>query len=46
MRFEDYCVIADRWRQTSCGLCGGADLTCDGNVDWNDVRELAAHWLW
>jgi predicted outer membrane repeat protein len=27
VRFEDYCVIADRWRQTSCGLCGGADLT-------------------
>ncbi|MHC4474855.1 MAG: right-handed parallel beta-helix repeat-containing protein [Planctomycetota bacterium] len=43
--FEDYCVIADRWPETSCGLCGGADLTCDGNVDWNDVRELAAHWL-
>jgi predicted outer membrane repeat protein len=45
VHFEDYCVIADRWRQTSCGLCGGADLTCDGDVDWNDVRELAAHWL-
>ncbi|MHC4864383.1 MAG: choice-of-anchor Q domain-containing protein [Planctomycetota bacterium] len=44
--FEDYCVIADRWRETSCGLCGGADLTCDGNVDWNDVRELVAYWLW
>ncbi|MHC4474860.1 MAG: right-handed parallel beta-helix repeat-containing protein [Planctomycetota bacterium] len=44
--FEDYCVIAERWRETSCGLCGGADLTCDGNVDWNDVRELVAHWLW
>ncbi|MHC4474861.1 MAG: choice-of-anchor Q domain-containing protein [Planctomycetota bacterium] len=43
--FEDYCVIADRWRETSCGLCGGADLTCDGNVDWNDVREIVAHWL-
>jgi predicted outer membrane repeat protein len=43
--FEDYCVIAARWLQTSCGLCGGADLTCDEDVDWNDLRELAANWL-
>ncbi|MHC4474856.1 MAG: right-handed parallel beta-helix repeat-containing protein [Planctomycetota bacterium] len=44
--FEDYCVIGERWRQTSCGLCGGADLTCDGEVNAYDLKELADNWLW
>ncbi len=43
--FEDYCVIAEQWPQTSCGLCGGADLTCDGNVDFNDLKEWVNNWL-
>jgi len=29
----------------ACGACGGADLTCDGNVDGDDLKELADNWL-
>jgi hypothetical protein len=28
-----------------CGLCSGADLTGDGNADWDDVTELVKNWL-
>jgi len=24
---------------------GGANMTCDGNVDWNDLRVLTDWWL-
>jgi hypothetical protein len=43
--FADFSRFALYWRDTYCGDCGGADLTCDGNVDWNDLLELVAHWL-
>jgi len=28
-----------------CDDCGGADLTGDGRVTWDDLRELAYYWL-
>jgi len=37
--------FALHWGDSGCGACGGADLTCDGNVDFNDLRELLANWL-
>jgi hypothetical protein len=43
--FGDHAVFAWYWMETGCGLCGGADLTGDGNVDWNDLRESAENWL-
>jgi hypothetical protein len=43
--FVDYALFALHWLEKSCGACGGADLTCDGGVDFNDVRELADSWL-
>ncbi len=42
---EDFCLFAAHWRQTACGACGGADLTCDGNVDWADLKVLTDNWL-
>jgi parallel beta-helix repeat protein len=41
----DFSRFALYWRNSGCNECGGADLTCDGNVDFNDLRELFAYWL-
>ncbi|MHC4184553.1 MAG: hypothetical protein ACYSR4_01295, partial [Planctomycetota bacterium] len=43
--FGDYCAVAEYWLETSCGFCGGADVTCDGDVDWDDLSELLDWWL-
>jgi hypothetical protein len=41
----DFNLLAGQWMNTSCGLCNGADLTCDGNVDLYDLSELLDYWL-
>ena len=41
----DFSTLALHWGETNCGRCAGADLTCDGNVDWNDMQDLADRWL-
>lgn len=41
----DLCNFALNWRRTACGTCGGADLTGDGNVDFDDWRQLTDNWL-
>lgn len=41
----DFAAFAVHWPNTVCDDCGGADLTGEGNVDWNDLREFAANWL-
>jgi hypothetical protein len=46
--FFDYSGFAVRWSDTGCGspgFCGGADITEDGVVDANDLREFAENWL-
>jgi hypothetical protein len=45
VNFEDFAIFAPRWRDTGCGTCGGADLTGDANVDYDDLRQLALNWL-
>jgi subtilisin family serine protease len=48
VNFVDFAVLVNRWLETDCDIpywCGGADLTGDGNVDWDDLRELADNWL-
>jgi len=42
---RDLCEFALHWGESNCGRCDGADMTCDGIVDWNDVREFVAYWL-
>ena len=41
----DYAMFAERWQDTSCGTCGAADLTGDGKVAIDDLREFAKNWL-
>lgn len=41
----DYARFAQRWLDTVCDDCGGADFTGDGRVDRNDLWELAEQWL-
>lgn len=41
----DLCTFALNWRRIACGSCEGADLTGDGNIDFNDWQELVANWL-
>jgi len=41
----DYALLAKRWQDAVCNECGGADLTGDGRVTGEDLRELAYNWL-
>ena len=44
----DYAIFAERWLEPdSSFFCGdgGTDLTNDGNIDLNDLIELADNWL-
>ena len=36
----DLALLITYWPQTDCGLCGGADLTGDGNVDRDDLHRF------
>jgi hypothetical protein len=41
----DFAAFAGHWLETSCGECGGADLTGEGDVDMNDLEQFIANWL-
>lgn len=43
--YADFALVSKRWEEESCGACGGADLTGDGNVNMEDVKILANNWL-
>jgi hypothetical protein len=43
--FFDFAQFAQQWFATDCELCGGADLTGEGNVDCNDLSVLTKTWL-
>ncbi|MCP4612545.1 MAG: hypothetical protein GY845_27925 [Planctomycetes bacterium] len=45
--FVDFAVFAERWLSSDNSFlwCGGADLTNDGKVDIEDLREFASNWL-
>jgi hypothetical protein len=43
----DFCIFGQRWLgNDSSFFCGraGTDLTNDGKVDFNDLKELAENW--
>jgi hypothetical protein len=42
---SDFAGFALNWLESGCGLCGGADLTGDGNVGIEDLEVLAGNWL-
>jgi parallel beta-helix repeat protein len=41
----DLAMFAAHWPEIGCGTCGGAELTGDGKVGVDDLRELVANWL-
>ena len=41
----DLAMFAAHWPEIGCGTCGGAELTGDGEVGLDDLRELVANWL-
>ena len=45
VNMADFAYLAGYWGRTSCGQCGGTDLTGDGNIDENDLKKLALNWL-
>lgn len=44
VNLKDYAIFAQWWLKSDCGDCGKADLTGDGQVEWDDLRELANSW--
>lgn len=42
---NDFGIFTEYWGRTNCGSCGGADLTGNGNVTIDDLREFAGNWL-
>jgi hypothetical protein len=42
---KDFGQLALYWGDTACGLCDGADLTYDGNVNIDDLAEFLSYWL-
>lgn len=46
---EDFAMFAGHWSEINCdeqnNWCGGADLTRDGKVGLDDLREFVANWL-
>jgi len=43
--FDDFAMFAIYWMEIDCGLCGGADIYVDGNVDVYDLDEFRKDWL-
>jgi hypothetical protein len=41
----DLALLAQRWLETDCGLCGGADLTGEGSVNIYDLYIITQNWL-
>jgi len=41
----DFSKFAERWLESDCGQCGGADLDCDEEVGWEDLVEFINNWL-
>ena len=42
---SDFAVISEYWLQSDCGLCGGADATGDGSVNFADLLLFIDNWL-
>jgi hypothetical protein len=43
--FLDFALLGLQWLEADCGVCGGADLTGDGNADFYDLKEFCRNWL-
>jgi hypothetical protein len=43
--FPDFADFAQNWGKTDCGLCMGADLNGDSNVDFSDLLIFSDNWF-
>ncbi|UCG46930.1 MAG: hypothetical protein JSU94_15700 [Phycisphaerales bacterium] len=43
--FSDFAGFCSHWLETDCGRCGGADLTRDGSVGFDDLGRFVTDWL-
>ncbi|MBI9016282.1 MAG: hypothetical protein JEZ07_03365 [Phycisphaerae bacterium] len=42
---HDFATITSFWMDSNCGLCNGADIDGDSQVDQSDLFVLASNWL-
>ncbi len=42
---EDLEEFVEHWLDSGCGTCGGADLSGDGDVDFEDFALFAQNWM-
>jgi hypothetical protein len=42
---QDFARFAQRWLNSNCGYCGGADFDCDAEVSIEDLEVLIDNWL-
>ena len=44
--FTDLALFSIRWLGSDDSIiCGGVDLTGDGNIGWEDLKEFVDNWL-
>lgn len=41
----DFAVLSEYWLENDCGICGGADLTGEGDVGMADLQIFVENWL-
>jgi len=41
----DFARFAQRWLNSNCGYCGGADFDCDEEVGFEDLEQFTDNWL-
>jgi hypothetical protein len=45
VNLRDFACFGSYWLETACGLCGGTDLTGNGDVDGYDLQRFTDNWL-
>ncbi|RKY10303.1 MAG: hypothetical protein DRP56_01395, partial [Planctomycetota bacterium] len=41
----DFAKLAEYWLEGNCGMCGCADIVCDGKVNMADLNTVTDNWL-
>jgi len=45
VNFIDFAKFAEYWLEDNCGMCGCADMSCNGKVDMDDLSTFVDNWL-
>lgn len=45
VNFIDFAKLAEYWLEDNCGMCGCADMSCNGKVDMDDLNTFSENWL-